>query len=367
MTAFVVVRAHDSGRGLGVAHARATIHLRDQIADRVRRAVAENPLSNPTVARRLRAVESVLDRHSPDTLEQVAGMGSVLELPVDELLLAVLGTYLASAEGSASGSRRERRPDTGCSTFALTGLPEHGLGPVLCKNRDTDRSSLHLQTLLHVRPSGRHPWAALSTAGAPDVHSSGMNSEGLAVVDTHVPSTDVGPGLPRFVAMRRILEDCASTAEALELLRSVPLMGLGNLVLADPSGDIAVVECGHAEIGVVRPVHDYVVATNHYVSPQLTPSNLPSPQSRYGADSRQRRAWLTHALEQIDPAAVRSDPARLLAHHGSDGSASVCVQVDEGSATISTVVFRPASETFEALYGTPCNGVLSPVPIKTTR
>jgi hypothetical protein len=194
-----------------------------------------------------------------------------------------------------------------------------------------------------------------------------MNAEGLAVVDTHVPSTDVGPGLPRFVAMRRILEDCASTAEALELLRSVPLMGLGNLVLADAAGDIAVVECGHVEIAVLRPVQDYVVATNHYVSPRLTPSNLLSPQSPYGADSRKRHAWLTHALEQTDPSAARSDPVRLLAHHGSDGSASVCVHDDEGSATISTVVFRPASETFEALYGTPCNGVLSPVPIKTTR
>jgi isopenicillin-N N-acyltransferase like protein len=364
MPSFVSVYAKDSGYGLGVAHAEATIHLRDQVAGWVQRALVEKRSSTQTVSRRLRAVEKVLQRHAPATLEQLAGMGSVYNIAVDKLLQAVLGSYLSSEDGRTSRLRRQGHPDTGCSTFSLTALPALGLGSVLVKNRDTDPAYLHLQTLLHVRPRRAYGWAALSTAGAPDVHSSGMNSESLAVVDTHVPSVNVGAGLPRFVAMRRILEECASTAEALDLLRSLPLMGFGNLVLADRTSDVAVVECGHDAISVLRPMRDYVVATNHYVSPRLAPSNLEPEQSAAGRNSRQRYAWLTQALESADPVAARSDPVRLLAAHGGDGCASVCVHNDGGSATISTAVFRPEMASFEVSHGTPCKVDLVRVPIE---
>src|SRR5690606_831392 len=80
MSAFVTVRAEGSGRELGTAHATATLHLREQVAQWVRRAVTLNPPTLPVVARRLGEVEAVLERHSPQTLEQIAGMGDVYDL-----------------------------------------------------------------------------------------------------------------------------------------------------------------------------------------------------------------------------------------------------------------------------------------------
>lgn len=351
---FTVVTARGSGRALGVAHAHATAERRDDVARWVEAAVRAHDPARAVVAARLREVEAVLARHAPETLEQTDGMAGVYGLPPEHLLVAVLGTYFASAEETTARARSgPPGPDQGCSTFALS-TGGTGPGPVLAKNRDTRCDYLEWQTVLHVEPDSGHRWTAVSTAGAPDVHSSGMNAAGLAVADTHVPSSDVGPGLPRFTAMRRVLEECSTTAEALETLRSLPVLGLGNLLLADRDGVLAVVECGHSGPGVRLCREGRLVATNHYVTPECSGANLQAATSGPGRDSRARHAWLDAALRDRGPAAVRENPAALMAAHGRDGTGAVCVHEHDGSATISTAVFRPREGTAELVRGLPC-------------
>lgn len=388
--AATVIDARGSHTDIGTAHARASAHLRPQVQQWVDATLSDYPLEDPTVERRLDEVISAWRDLTPGTLEQVGAMAEVYQIPARALLAASLGTYMRSLDRSLGVT-------DGCTTMAASRSR-----PVLMKNRDNESRFLQMQTILRVWPEEGHAWLALSTAGAPAVHSSGLNAAGLAIADTHVASRDIGPGVPRFSSMMHILEECSTTAEAVEYLRTVPQMGLGNLTMVDGEGNTAVVECAFSGSAVIHDVlgdlddsgdgdgpgegagpgggggpggghgtrggadpRGAVVATNHYVDPALASSLLEPEQGTPGADSRARRETVTTQLRDWasapDLAAVRS----LAATHfwapgtvpGEDEPApgSLCKHgASSRSETISTAVFDPVGRAVELCLGRPC-------------
>lgn len=338
-----VIDASGDGYRIGQMIAGATSHLHDQVEQWADRAMAEYPPSDARVRATLLDLRSMLEAHSPSTLGQVEGMANRYGICADGLLVAVLTSYLANTSGSAPDSSR------GCSVFAVRGL---GRRPtLLAKNRDSDPRFRTMQTIIRVRPASGHNWLALSTAGAPGVHSAGINSRGLAVADTHVPSRDVGVGLPQFSLMMHALELCATTTEAIAYLESVPRMGLGNLILADAEGVIAVVECGHAQLAVVEDTRGYVAATNHFVSEPLAAAGRQAADSAEGRDSRQRRQRLARTL--ADPVPAAGNPVGLLSLHEQPGA--TCVHGGEtGDSTIATLIARPGERSLNVCIGNPC-------------
>lgn len=330
---------------VGRAHALGTMHVAEDVVRWAEEARQERPLTESVSRQKLADVERALAEHSPDTLGHIAGMAEVYGLPPELMLNAVLGSYFAS-----SSRTDELLSDQGCTTFALTGNPSDA---VVVKNRDTNPRYLHMQTLLSVRPPTGHAWTALSTAGAPGVHSAGMNVAGLAVADTHVPSTDIGPGLPRFSLMMEMLNRCSTVKEAIDYCSSVPVMGFGNIILGDAGGECAVIECGFTQLGIVLPDDGIVVATNHFVSPQLADSCLESPSSPAGVDSRARHNVITEALHGGEVEA-RAHPLTLMSRHCEGGLGSLCVHKVDGSSTIATAIFRPDRRLIEVGSGYPC-------------
>lgn len=342
MTELTVIDASGEGHRIGQAIAAATGHLRDQVEQWAAAATAAYPPGDPEVRAALRDLRTMLETRSPSTLDQVEGMATGYDVSVDGLLVAVLTTYFASTGVGDPGS------GDGCSVFAVRS--PGGRRTVLAKNRDSDRRFLTMQTVVRVRPASGHEWLALSTAGAPGVHSAGINSRGLAVADTHVPSRDVGIGLPRFSLMMHALERCATVAEAIAYLESVPRMGFGNLILADAEGATAVVECGHTRLAVIDDPDGNVIATNHFVSDPLAGTCRRAADSAEGDDSRRRRWRLAHAL--TDPGLVAGDPVGLLSVHERPGA--TCVHGDDDS-TIATVVARPDERSLSVCVGNPCH------------
>lgn len=382
----VIIEAGGSNTEIGRAHALATPHLRADVQRWVTSTQEDFPGDDPVTTERVEEVVRAWQDLTPATLEQIGGMAQVYDLPARGLLTAVLATYLRSLDRSATDT-------DGCTTLALPG-PR----PLLMKNRDNNSWFLPMQTVLRVQPDQGHPWLALSTAGAPGVHSSGMNAAGLCITDTHVASRDIGPGVPRFSSMMHVLEQCASTEEAVEYLLRVPQMGLGNLTMVDAGGRTAVVECGFSSSAVLRDVGlqdagaaeaaGTVVATNHFVSDHLATSVLEPEEGTPGIDSRARRAGVIDALRHRggDWPPSRSEVRAMAAHHvwadgaedpgvgragaaaavgagAADGGAvgaepgagSLCKHgQDSRSETVSTVVFDPVGRTVDLCLGRPC-------------
>lgn len=124
----------------------------------------------------------------------------------------------------------------------------------------------------------------------------GVNERGLAGGLTSVWPGPLVPGLNAGMLLRLALETCASVEETLDLLRRVPTASSHTLVLADRTGDIALVESRGGRLALRRPAENpaFVCAVNAYHLPELAPFHRPG-EDDWQAEERWRT--MTAALE----------------------------------------------------------------------
>src|SRR5258707_3966557 len=104
-----------------------------------------------------------------------------------------------------------------------------------------------------------------------------MNEHGLCVGLHGVNQAAWQPGLVCMLIVRIVLDQCATTSEAIKLLRSIP-QGQGfNYSLADASGAAAVVEASPAAIAVHEG--EQLGCSNHFRAPALLAYNRRNPGS----------------------------------------------------------------------------------------
>ncbi len=300
----------------------------------------------------LRGTRVALETFSPSVLEQIRGQAEALEFDFETLLRYDLVSYLRDDLVT-----RKLAISEGCTTWAATGSAVIAGQTLLVKNRDYRLGHLSLQVVIRARPESGYRYICNGSAGSPGVFCAGINQAGLAVADTHVCSTDLGPGLPDYALMMHLLEEQDSVSSAVDYLRSVPRLGRNNLILADEQGHLAVFESGHTRYGLFETHDGTLVNTNHYVSPALRDFFVDSSPQVTKGNSFHRYRKLTH---ELNSAVGRIDvpfAQRLMATH--DGPlASICRHPLEGcsSATISACIFLPAERTMLFCHGLPCRG-----------
>jgi isopenicillin-N N-acyltransferase-like protein len=326
----------------------------------------------PQISRAIEARFLQLDRDGPDArfetllkethellreacaplLSLIRGQADALELSYDTLLRYDLITYLRDAL-----LVRQTLESEGCTTWAASGPATVNGEPILVKNRDYRREHLALQVVVQAKPNSGYRYGYSSSAGSPGVFSAGMNETGLAVADTHVYSTDLGPGLPSYALMMEILEKHDSVSSAVDYLRSVPRLGRNNLILADAQGHLSVFEGGYRQHGLFRASGGTLVNTNHFVSDPMRacfakvdpPEVRRSSQRRYETVSRE----LDASFGQIDVPFAQ----RLAAFHdGPLGSICRHLERDGKTGTISASIFLPRQRTLLFCHGLPCQG-----------
>jgi len=159
----------------------------------------------------------------------------------------------------------------------------------------------------------------------------GLNEQGLTVtMSSGIPiAQSYAAGLRFWAVVRILLDTCADVWEALARLRTFPISGYFNLVLADRGGRAAVVEI-HDAIQSVRQIgpgdtDGFVASTNHYRLPDMQP--LVRNRMRQSVD---RYAAIERALQ---PARIGHDALyRLLSSHTPDGTA--CHYYADGLGTL---------------------------------
>jgi isopenicillin-N N-acyltransferase-like protein len=300
----------------------------------------------------LQETRELLQQIDAPLLAMIRGQAETLEFEFDTLLRYNLVTYLRDAL-----TTRQPAVSEGCTTWAATGSATADRQPILVKNRDYRLEHLPLQIVIHARPDSGYRYVCSGSAGSPGVFCAGINQAGLAVADTHVCSTDLGPGLPDYSLMMHLLEDHDSVASAVDYLRSVPRLGRNNLILADVRGRVAVFEIGHRSYGLSETGDGILVNTNHFVSAALqgcfVDVNPPATRGNSFQRHQKVRGELSATLGQIDVPFAQ----QLMATH--DGPlASLCRHPRAGSdsATISASVFLPVQRRMLFCHGLPCQG-----------
>jgi hypothetical protein len=189
---------------------------------------------------------------------------------------------------NAGGAERDRlilgntvfdlKKSVACSALLVAGERSATGKPLLGRNLDyPSLGYAHEYSLVTVcKPEGaKHAFVSVGFPGLVGCLS-GMNDAGLAVAVLEVFQVKAGckridtSGVPYALCYRRILENCATIAEAKALLESMPRTTITNLAVADRES-VAVFEITPRKVCVRSPVDGLCVTTNHFCSPELRP------------------------------------------------------------------------------------------------
>jgi isopenicillin-N N-acyltransferase-like protein len=230
-----------------------------------------------------------------------------------------------------------------CSALLVEAKRSSTGGPLFGRNLDWPPfGPLHEYTLVAVyRVKGKRAFASITYPGLLGCPS-GMNDAGLALAALDVSSASDGSakvnlrGTPTYLALRRVLEECTTIKEAERLLRSVRPASMLNVALCDRNG-AAVFEITPKSLVVRSPVEGICACTNHFRSKQLATS---TQCPRYD---------LLDASRKAKTLAV-SDVARKM--HA----------VNQGAATLQTMVFEPKTQKLHLAFG---KGPATRLPLHT--
>nr|WP_246523084.1 C45 family peptidase [Neoroseomonas eburnea] len=321
----MLVTLRGDARARGRGQAEACPDQAEAVRVAIRGRLAQAPACTPRMARFLDAQWDATLRYTPEALEEIAGIAEGFSLPPEEVFdFLHLGCLADLAAAPADTD--------GCSAFVANG--------VVAKNRDFRPEHAGLQRVFqHEDPTwGGRRVLCLGSLGAPGAWSSGMNSDGLALADTQIPTADHGPGVLRYFLMTRLLFACGTVEQALTAIASLPHAGGGSLVLGDATGGAAAVELRHGRVDVVRGA--WVARTNHYTA---APDPLPPV-----AHSEARLTLLRAALGG-DPT---QDPHALLATHA---PVALCRHAPDPSPTLAGAVWDCVARSAAIAAGAPCS------------
>jgi predicted choloylglycine hydrolase len=255
----------------------------------------------------LKDAQAALCTYAPNIWEELHGLADGLKIPLER----------AAAQYS---NARLSFPKRGCSSVMTNAL----------YGRNYDYSPRRYDpTLVAIQPKGVH--ASLGFADRFTGRVDGMNEHGLCVGLHFVNYRPVRPGLVCILIVRMVLDQCATTQEAVRLLTRIPHGQPFNYSVLDSTGAAAVVEASP----LATSVRDgrQLACTNHFQIAKLGRYNRRNPGSH-------RRL---PPLETWSGAEL--SPERLFVALNHTGSPVFDHAYRSGSGTLHTFVCEPAERT----------------------
>ncbi|RDI68638.1 C45 family autoproteolytic acyltransferase/hydolase [Nocardia pseudobrasiliensis] len=249
------IRAEGDSFELGYRHGRArAAELRAFLGDglcRLNRILPE-PVSLAGLGPEIDAYTAEIAAATPDLAEEIRGLGAGAELDAREAALLQLRREILGYQ---------KIPSAGdCTTYALAGAD-----PVLAQTVDLNGDLDDQISVLEIARAGASRRVLVLSFGGL-LGYLGLNSDGLAVGLNLVLGGDWKPGVPPYLAIRHVLDKAGSVAEAVRLLRELPLASSRNIVLCDRD-TAAWVEVLGPDVRVEYGRN--VAHTNHFLAPDL--------------------------------------------------------------------------------------------------
>lgn len=197
-----------------------------------------------------------------------------------------------------------------CTTALATGERGPASGPLLARNLDFPSLGIaERATMIKViKPEGRHAYAHVTWPGMSGVLT-GVNARGLTIALMVVhQGTPYRPGMPYTLLFRQLLEECATTEQAVALLRRSRRTTANNLMICDRQGRGVVAELTAESVVLREPGAGLLTCTNHFQPHRVLTGELVPPPSLSLPSSRQRyktSRQLLEPLDRIDLAALK--------------------------------------------------------------
>ena len=245
-------------------------------------------------------------KFAPALWEEIRGLSDGLRVPMEQAVLSF-------------GNAGLRPPTGGCSA-AMT-------GDVYGRNYDYRPRQYGARFAL-VRATGSH--ASVGSSELLTGRLDGMNEHGLAIGLHLVRMRPRLAGLSAVLIVRIVLDQCATTAEAIALLRRVPHAMAYNYSLLDANGAAAVVEAVPGAVAV--RTGDWLACTNHFQSVMLRPLNRRAAHSQHRLPPLE--TWAEQRLSAEAMFTALNHSASPAFHHG----------YLRAAGTLHTIVAEPAKK-----------------------
>jgi hypothetical protein len=248
------------------------------------------------------ALRDTIDRHGelineqlPRTFDEICGLAVGAGIELRDAILLQLRREVA-------GYTAWPLPGGDCTTLCRFEPGDPVLAQTIDLNGDLDD---HMEVIAIEHAGGRRVQLVTFTGLLGYL---GINSDGLAIGINLVLGGTWAPGVPPYLALRHLLDECSDVESCVDRLRELRLASSRALTLCDRQ-QAAWVELVDGRMAVAR---DRTLAhTNHFLAPELT------------------------GYEGINPFALASSKRRLLA-----GRAAVA-DLDPDPETIMSVLARP--------------------------
>lgn len=191
----------------------------------------------------------------------------------------------------------------GCSLVAVSGDHTAEGTPLFGRNHDFYPSFRDFATLYRTEPTD-----GLASIGCSCVYvgrSDGVNEAGLAIGFAGVPPHEFKPGITWQLAIRAVLDTCRTVADAVTFLESIPHTTNVNFLVADATGEIALVEASPEQVRTTSPHNSLISVSNQfhtasmreYQSTDRTPRDCSRLQAFEAWHDRQEQPISLEALQ----------------------------------------------------------------------
>lgn len=208
-------------------------------------------------------------KHYPEMLEQSAGIAHVTGLPVKQVIYNEIALHLESR-------KRRLAAKKGCTIFAVHENGRTFVG----RNYDWMPRVRMIFEKCDISLKGKYRYFAFSDQSTWPGHlgrktweystEDAINEHGLYIGLTfsHIDKWSYGIDSPHM--LRFVAEHCKNTKEALAAFRKIPVNCAQNFLVADKSGDMAVVQHYARGFEIIRPDdRGVLLLTNHVLSPKI--------------------------------------------------------------------------------------------------
>jgi len=312
--------------------------------------------------------ERILKRNAYSQWERMLGIAKGAGISVDFLY------FIYAAEMILGVVDYEIPYKGGCTSVLLKSSLMKSNHTTIARNFDYAKFIVPYLCARANQPDGRLKTFDMSAMLLPGTFN-GFNEAGVFISTNEAFPTarDIRkPGLSASILIQEALETCQSSDEVANFFKKKPRGSCNIISIADSNDELIVLEYTSKEIHEVYPDDDkdYLIATNHYVTPSLARIDLPrdavfgkkAPASLRGVvineTSYTRRKTVDKLLsgkkhQEIDDEWLFSLLRDHSANDGKGGMETICHHDPENITAASLVVDLKTKEMF-ACFGSPC-------------
>lgn len=289
----------------------------------------------------------ITQAYDPDGYEEFCGIARGAQLTPEQLFVAQGLTDLRDVLAFSDAVEGE-----GCSAFIVEGNRTQNGQLLIGQNWDLQTDNMPYVRLIHRQPTDGAPatWSLTLTGCLTLI---GINSEGIAVGNTNLQTSDARLGVQYLSVLHRALRS-RTFEEAVQAVENAPRAGAHYYYVADRNGRSVGLECSAQKNVRLTTTDGLLVHCNHALDPEIAALEVAEP----GSSTSCRQARMSSLLEAHSPKVSVENLKEMLSDH-ENGEDAICRHGKSGEevSTNACVIMSPQTGEMHACRGQAHEGV----------